>query len=278
MANAPEEDPNDLKPAPTSPWDDAPMGVDAVYKPSLEAMQETLRRAETRRRTLYKFKLGTNTFRLCPPYKRDGGLYEPIPWHWNVGSRRRGVMCRSYFGKRCFLCDTYQQLKASADPADEEEAARIKRVWRYLANVIVIGEEEKGPQVVELKERMARTLLEFAMDPEIGNFVDPVEGRNLKIEKTGTGLDTHYSEPRISTHLSPIPYEEWMPRVKHLDQFFQRPTFAQQQSMYEGAEEGGEFMKGVTWGCACDGAVPVTRHTHTVFCGPDQSFPSVGQH
>jgi hypothetical protein len=100
---------------------------------------------------------------------------------------------------------------------------------------------EKGVQVVELKERMARTLLEFAMDPEIGNFVDPTEGRNLKIEKTGTGLDTRYSEPRISPHLSAIPYAEWMPRVKHLDHFFPRPTLAQQQSLYEGVEEGGEF-------------------------------------
>jgi hypothetical protein len=241
MDDKPEEEQNGEKPNPEPQWDGIPMGIDEVYKPSLEVMRETLQRAEARRRTLFKWKLGTNAFRLCPPFKPDGGLYEPIPWHWKVGPQRKEVMCRSYVGKRCFLCETYQQLNASADPADEEEADRIVLVWRYLANVIVIGEEEKGVQVVEIKERMAKTLLEFALDPEIGNFVDPTEGRNLKLEKTGTGLQTRYSEPRISPNPSPIPYEEWMRRIKPLDQFFRRPTFAEQKSLFEGVEEGGAF-------------------------------------
>jgi gp32 DNA binding protein like len=240
MANNLEEEQNGTEPEPDPTWDGVPMGIDEVYKPSLEVMQDTLRRAGARRRTIAKWKAGRTTFRVLPPYKPDGGFYEVVRWHWEVGPERKGMLCRQSFGEPCYLCEKYRELAASNDRQDQDEAERIAAKTRYLANVIVLGEEAQGVQVIELKERMAKVLVELALDPEVGNFTDPVTGRNASLEKTGSGLKTRYSEPRIAANPSPIPSEDWMQRIKHLDRFFVRPSRRDQLERYEGLE-GDEF-------------------------------------
>jgi hypothetical protein len=240
MENKPEEEQNGTEPEPNPQREGIPMGINEVYKPSLEVMQQTLQRAEARRRTVSKWKAGRTAFRVLPPYKEGGGFYEVCQWHWGVGPESKGMLCRQTFGERCYLCEKVQELAASADLKEQDEAERMAAKTRYLANAIIIGEEAKGVQVMELKERMARVMIELALDAEIGNFTDPVTGRNMSLEKTGTGLQTRYSEPRIAANPSPIPYEDWMKRIRHLDRFFKRPTLAQQQSLYEGIE-GGEL-------------------------------------
>jgi hypothetical protein len=181
---------------------------------------------------------GTHDLSGPAPYKPDGGFFEELRWHWDVGPERKGMLCRQSFGKRCYLSEKIQELEASNDLEDQDEGQRIAAKVHYRANVIVLGEGAKGVQVVELKRPMAKALVEFALDPEVGNFTDPDTGRNVSIEKTGSGLQTRYSEPRIAANPSPIPSEDWMPRIKHLEHFFVRPTWLQQKWLYEGDEEG----------------------------------------
>jgi gp32-like DNA binding protein len=240
MANAPEAEQNRSTSKPLPPGEAVPMGADGDYTPPLEVLQDTLRRAKARRWTITKWKPGRTTFRLLPPYKEGGGFYEWYYWHWNVGPERKGMMCRFAFGEPCYLCEQWEELMASDDPRDQEEVERLRVTTRYFGNVIVIGEEDEGVQVVEFKERQARVLIELALDPEIGNFTDSKTGRNLTIEKTGSGLQTRYSDPRIAANPSPIPYPDWMQRIKHLDQLFPRPSRRNQQERFEGLE-GGEF-------------------------------------
>jgi hypothetical protein len=215
--------------------------IENIYKPSLEDIQREARRLETQRRTIAKLKAGDTVFRVVPSFGQDWRFYSESHVHYGVGPRRRCTQCLEDFGEPCLVCEKIAELSQSPDEDDRAEAKRMKKTARFLLNVIILDELEKGVQVISLTRPIVKMLVDYLADPEAGYFLDVDKGRNVKIRKTGEGLGTRYSDPQLSPKTSPIPYKDWRRDAKNLSDFFSRPSYESQRRLYEGIEDGEEL-------------------------------------
>jgi len=213
--------------------------IDNVYKPTMEDVQREIRRLQPQRRDIAKLKAGDNTFRIV----RSGEgwrFHEVIRDHWGVGPRRRGTRCLDDFDEACFVCEKVTDLSQSPDDDDQAEAKDMKQTICCLLHVIMLDEVEKGVQVLSLPASAVATLVSYLGDPELQDFLDPEQGRNVKIRKTGEGKGTRYSDPILSPRTSPIPYKDWRRELKDLREIFGRPTYEAHRRLYEGIDGGEE--------------------------------------
>ena len=73
--------------------------------------------------------------------------------------------------------------------------------------IIVRGEEEKGVRLWEFGKQVYTELLSIAEDEDVGDYTDPVQGRDITIETTdaatnGTGYNQ--SKVRVRTKTTPL--------------------------------------------------------------------------
>jgi hypothetical protein len=184
-------------------------------------------------RPVWSLEVGENIIRVLPPYDEKGYVYEKIPHHWGVGPNGRGVICRRYAGKRCFICEMIEQLWRSGSAADWELAQRMDPDLRYFYNVIDVKNPARGILVWGTSEAMTWKLLPW-FDPQSTNATDPKHGRNITILKAGEGQNSRYSEPQLASKPSPIAYDRWMKEIKHLDQYLRIPSWEEQRRIFEG--------------------------------------------
>ena len=78
---------------------------------------------------------------------------------------------------------------------------------RVFAPVIVRGEEEKDVRLWEFGKQIYAELLSLADDPDVGDYTDVIDGRDITIETTdaatnGTGYNQ--SKVRVRTKTTPL--------------------------------------------------------------------------
>lgn len=110
------------------------------------------------------------------------------------------VVCpREHGGQNCTICkwafELYANGKKNKNKADKELGYQALPKTQYFVNVIVRGEEDKGPQVWRMSGRMMEDLAAMAKNPKIGNYSNPGDrGFDLIVTRKGTGpMDTRYS-------------------------------------------------------------------------------------
>ena len=78
---------------------------------------------------------------------------------------------------------------------------------RVFAPVIVRGEEEKGVRLWEFGKQVYQELLSIADDPDVGDYTDPIQGRDITIETTdpaSNGTSYNQSKVRVRTKITPL--------------------------------------------------------------------------
>jgi hypothetical protein len=184
-------------------------------------------------RRVWSLEVGENILRILPPYDNKGYVYEKIPHHWGVGPDERGIICRSYIGKRCFICVMIDRLWRSGLEADREIAKRMALNVRFFFNVIDVKDPTRGVLVWGTSEAMTAQLLQW-FNPQFPDATDPQHGRNIAIVKTGEGQNSRYSAPKLAPTPSAIPYARWMREIKHLDRYLRIPSWELQRRTFEG--------------------------------------------
>ncbi len=171
-------------------------------------------------------KEGTTRIRILPTVSPDGeeADFSMEVVHFYLGSKVRGVFSASTVGKPCPIMDHYQELKETDKDAAKNMAPRKK----YFVPAVVfedeagkkIDKDRSGKLVFIPSTGLLTQMLDYYLDPELGEFNDPDEGYDLKIKRTGTGkLDTEYSlTPCKSTPLhkdyrKPIVLREMVEKV-----------------------------------------------------------------
>jgi hypothetical protein len=78
---------------------------------------------------------------------------------------------------------------------------------RVFAPVIVRGEEDKGVRLWEFGKQVYMDLLSIAEDEDVGDYTDPITGRDITVETAGketTGLMYNTSTVRVRTKSTPL--------------------------------------------------------------------------
>ena len=121
-------------------------------------------------------------------------------------------------------------------------AKKLDPKTRYFVPVVVRGEEDKGVRLWQFGKQVYEELLALAVDDEIGDYTDIVNGRDLTIETVGpesTGTPYNKSSVRVRLKTSPLSedsslVEKWTSEQPNpSDGLFKRYSFDEMKSALE---------------------------------------------
>jgi hypothetical protein len=212
---------------------DIAMGVTEVYEPPIEWLKAEWRRMEGRRKRLWTPNQGVNRIRIVA-VKGQQGFYVQVPWHFDVGPRKRGMPCRSRIAQACYVCERVEALAESPDLDGREQAEAMQVKYRFLVQIIDVDDPDRGVQVWVTTEAMINKLIARMIDPDWRDLLDPKVGRTVTFTRQGEGKMSRYSDPRPSPNPSPIPYTAWQDELKNFDDYLAPKSYLEQQRIYEG--------------------------------------------
>jgi hypothetical protein len=211
---------------------DVSMGTDGDYEPPRELLIAELRRMEERRRRPWTPNQSVNRVRVVP-VKGQPGFHVQVPWHFEVGPRKRGVPCRSRIAEACYVCERVEQLAESPDLDDQEQADAMQVKYRFLVQIIDVDDVDRGVQVWVTTEAMINKVIALMLDLDWRDLMDPQTGRTVSFTRQGEGKASRYSDPRPSPNPSSIPYAAWRDELKNFDEYLTPKSYLEQKRIYE---------------------------------------------
>jgi len=121
-------------------------------------------------------------------------------------------------------------------------AKKLDAKTRTFVPVVVRGEEDKGVRLWQFGKQVYEELLALAVDDEIGDYTDIVNGRDITVETVGpesTGTPYNKSSVRVRLKTSPLSedsslVEKWTSEQPNpTDGLFKRYSFDEMKSALE---------------------------------------------
>lgn len=147
-----------------------------------------------------KLKEGKNVIRILPPFD-DSGLwfYESyLHYGFKSGGKTVALPCT---GDGCLVCKKLNEL-ASEGAEGSKLARRYGTRTKFYANVL---DRDNGNalRIWGFSKKVLQALKSYWMDVDDGcEFDDPINGRDIIVERSGKGLETRY-EVRIRPKSTP---------------------------------------------------------------------------
>ena len=156
------------------------------YKKLLEKVQSL----ELGSSGFWKPPSGRSTIRILPPIGTMEYFFMEVGQHFleGTGTFYCPKICSD--GKDpCPVCDVNDALFQAGD---KESAKKFWAQRHFWCNVIVRGNEDAGPQTFTPGTMVFTSLVSLISDPDYGDITDPDEGYDIKIERSGEGINTRY--------------------------------------------------------------------------------------
>lgn len=161
--------------------------------------------------TIWKPTVGKHSVRLLPSAHSQIFLeheirpFKEILMHYNIG--KRSMMSLLNYQEKDPIVEFAKQLKQTNDKENWSMAKKLEPKVRVFAPVIVRGEENKGVRLWEFGKQIYMELLAIAEDEDVGDYTDPIQGRDITIETTGpetNGTQFNQSKVRVRTKITPL--------------------------------------------------------------------------
>lgn len=169
---------------------------------------------------------GKTMVRMAPPWKVDAEL--PIKEVWLHKMKdpndlqappKMSVPCvAKNHGKSCLICKRCKELRATGAQTDKDLAFHWGAQQRYFAQVVNLEKLDDGWVLWEFGPKIFDDLLDIlGTEDKGGDVTHPVTGRNLLIDRTGTGVkDTKY-KVSASIKASKFPVPALLTKILDLD-------------------------------------------------------------
>jgi hypothetical protein len=125
----------------------------------------------------------------------------------HYGINNRTMMGLTNFNEKDPIVEFAQGLRKSSEKDNWQLAKKLEPKMRVFAPVIVRGEEDKGVRLWEFGKQVYMDLLSIAEDEDVGDYTDPITGRDITVETAGketTGLMYNTSTVRVRTKTTPL--------------------------------------------------------------------------
>jgi hypothetical protein len=172
-----------------------------------------------------KLKEGKNVGRIGPP--RPGNKL-PFTKFWvhgvGEGTNFRSFQCPDkHLGQPCSCCDEVSRLFRTGNTLDREQANKMRVKVEAYCNWLDMADIAAGWQPLRLAEGTYMDLLALmkgspALDEPACNYSHPVTGRNVIIDRQGTGKQTRYKCSLGASGAKPIPPGVSLADMKDLSQ------------------------------------------------------------
>ncbi|MEZ2310849.1 hypothetical protein AB6809_29815 [Paraburkholderia sp. RCC_158] len=190
------------------------------------------RKAATGGQKTIKPKTGRNRYRILPGWRKNGDptFYHDFGQHFikdAAGAVKAVYVCvDKTFGRPCEVCDAVAQgIQMSTDDLTKKRVEDAKASGRVLLVVLELdGTQPTVPQILEV----APTVFNgnkgvggiINLFDEWPNMLDPVNGNDIIIEKSGAGMDTRYAV-QIAGASKPVPPDA-LTKICDLDAYVQQ--------------------------------------------------------
>lgn len=179
-----------------------------------------------------KLQPGRNVLRFMPPklsWKKQR-IFEVTSQHYVPPSTPQGKATsfncpRHMLKKACPVCQKVDDLMATGNPKDRDNAFRIAQKLRVYANVIDRKAPDAGPRIIAMGKTLYEPILALKRDKDAGgDFEDPLKGFDIIVTREGTGMtDTKYTV-RPARDTTPLGNLEWIEMQKDLSRYGAVPT------------------------------------------------------
>ena len=154
---------------------------------------------------LWKPTVGKHSVRIVPSVLDASNPFKEVYVHYGIGNRT--MIALTNFGEKDPIVEFAKQLRQSGDKENWSMARKLDAKMRVFTPVIVRGEEEKGVRLWEFGKQVYQELLSIADDPDVGDYTDPIQGRDITIETTdpaSNGTSYNQSKVRVRTKITPL--------------------------------------------------------------------------
>jgi hypothetical protein len=155
--------------------------------------------------TIWKPTVGKHLVRIVPSAYSRQNPFKEVFIHYGIGSKM--MVSPTTFGEKDPIVEFAQGLRKTSEKENWSMAKKLEPKLRVMVPVIVRGEEDKGVRLWEFGKQVYMDLLSFVEDEDIGDFTDPIQGRDITVETSGketTGLMYNTSTVRVRTKITPL--------------------------------------------------------------------------
>lgn len=182
--------------------------------------------------TYMTLKAGDNLVRfLCP--ENSDEWYKEAGFHYfrNEGTTKVITCLRLTTGDKCYVCDLVAELKRSGNKKDVELAKSWSAKSRIFFNIL--DREDGNVKVLGTGTSIFKEILKYFADPDWGDLTHPETGRDVVINRSGSGMETEYSvTPKPKTRPLGVPIEDL--NMYDLNSLVSIPSYDEQKESFEG--------------------------------------------
>jgi hypothetical protein len=132
---------------------------------------------------IWKPSNGKHTVRIVPSVFNKSNPFRELFFHYGIGNLKVAISPR-VFGEKDPIADFADELKKGEFDRDNWSLSKkLAPKMRVFAPVIVRGEEDKGVRLWEFGTEVYKELLAIADDEDVQDYTDPINGRDLTVEK-----------------------------------------------------------------------------------------------
>ena len=156
-------------------------------------------------KTIWRPVVGKHSVRVVPSAFNKSNPFKEVYMHYGINNKT--MVSPITFGEKDPIVEFAQGLRKSSNKDDWQLAKKLEPKMRVLVPVVVRGEEDKGVRLWEFGKQVYMELLKFVEDEDIGDFTDPIAGRDITVETVGketTGLMYNTSNVRVRTKATPL--------------------------------------------------------------------------
>lgn len=184
-------------------------------------------------------KVGKHQIRIVPSAFNPKNPFKELKFYYGITNK---VMISPLnFGGKDPIALFAQKLREEYNKENYLLAKKLDPKNRVFVPVVVRGEEDKGVRLWQFGKQVYEELLALAVDDEIGDYTDIVNGRDLTVETVGpesTGTPYNKSSVRVRLKATPLSenkeeVETWMSTQPNPEELFKRYSFEEMKSALE---------------------------------------------
>jgi hypothetical protein len=184
-------------------------------------------------------KVGKHQIRIVPSAFDSKNPFKELKFYYGITNKV--MISPSNFGEKDPIALFAGKLREEYNKENFVLAKKLDPKNRVFVPVVVRGEEDKGVRLWQFGKQVYEELLALAVDDEIGDYTDIVNGRDLTVETVGPeSTGTPYNKSSVRVRLKSTPLSEdkdeaqaWLDNQPNPTELFKRYTFDEMKSALE---------------------------------------------
>jgi len=189
--------------------------------------------------TFWRPTVGKQQIRIVPSVYNPKNPFTELKFYYGITNKV--MLSPLNYGEKDPIALFASKLREEYTKENYLLAKKLDAKNRIFVPVIVRGEEDKGVRLWQFGKLIYEELLSLAVDEEIGDYTDIVNGRDLTIETVGpeaTGTQYNKSSVRVRLKQTPLSddaslVEKWTKEQPDPNAEFKRFTFDEMKSALE---------------------------------------------